>query len=125
MPRIRADTQPLQRGSSTQALFEPGGVDAVAGAIDIAAKHALVRLHQIRLRARDFARDRALKAPIAPQVAGIEGVADVRLDQLQPGFRPFPRVQRDGDIALQQRFQRAFEKTLGTAVRRIALSDER
>jgi hypothetical protein len=66
-----------------QALLQPDRVDAVAGAIDVAAEHALVRLHQVGLRRADGAGDGAREAPVAPQAAQVERIADVRLDQLQ------------------------------------------
>ena len=98
---------------------------AVARAVDVAAEQALVRLHQVEMRVRDRAADRAREAPVAPQAADVERIDDVRLEQLQLGLRPFARVERDGDVALEQRLQRAFDEALGAAEGRVALADDR
>ena len=49
----------------------------------------------------------------------------VRLDQREPRLRPLARVERDRDVALEQRLERALDEALGAAERRVALADDR
>ena len=119
------DQAPRQRRRVAQPLLEPDPVHAVAGAIDVAAQQPLVRLHQFRRLAGDAGANRAGEAPVAPQATDIGRVAQHRFDQLQPRLRPAPGVERDGDAALEQSFERALDEALGAAVGRVALADDR
>ena len=83
-----------------------------------------MRLHEIRAGRAKGTADGARESPVAPQAADEEGVADVRLDQLQVRLRPFARVKRDRDVALEQRLERGLEEALGAAIGRVALADE-
>ena len=105
--------------------IKPCGMHSVARAIDVAAKQALVRLHQFRRLFCDGTAHGAGEAPVAPQTADIERVAQHRLDKLEASVGPLPRIERNSDAALEQRFQCALDKTLGAAVRRIALPNDR
>src|ERR1019366_7397252 len=98
---------------------------AVARAIHIAAKQKLVRLHQFRRLFCDDTAYRASEAPVAPQTADIKRVAQHRFDKLEPGVGPLPRIERNGDAALEQRFQCGLDKTLGAAIRRVTLAHDR
>ncbi len=48
--------------------------------------------------------------------ADVERIADHRLDQLQARLRPRPRIQRNRDVALEQRFERPLGVALDGAV---------
>src|SRR5215470_20296341 len=98
---------------------------AVAGAKDVAAEQALVRLHEIQLRPPDLAAGGAREAPVAPQAAEVERIDDVRLHQLEVRLRPLARVQRDRYVALEQRFERALDEAFRPAVGRVALANDR
>ena len=80
---------------------------------------------EARLRAAHVAAHGAGETPVAPQRADVERVEHERLDQLQPRLRQRSRVQRNGDVALEQRLERA----LGDALRRsfgpVILADDR
>ncbi len=105
-------------------LFQPDGVDAVGGAVDVATEHALVRLDEAGLRLADEAAGGAREAPVAPEGAREERIAYRRLDELQAGSRPGPRVQRHRDVALEQCFERGLGDALDRAVGMESLPDD-
>src|SRR3982075_1609524 len=123
MVKTRLDPPAFKSRRITQPLVEPGSMHAVAGAIDVAAKQAFVRLHQLRRLRCDGPANRASEAPVAPQTADVKRVAQHRLDKLEPGVGPLPRIERNGDAALEQRFQCALDKTLAAAMGRVALAN--
>ena len=98
-----------------QALLQPHRVHAVAGAIDVAAEQPLVRFDEVGLRAARSPGMPSARSPIRAEAARVPRVADHGLDQLQLGLRPRARVERDRDVALEQRFERALEEALGAA----------
>ena len=61
--RRQRESKPRERGRALQALLEPHGVHAVAGAIDVAAEQALVRFDEVRLRPRRSRHDRRARSP--------------------------------------------------------------
>jgi hypothetical protein len=101
----------LERRRVGEPLVEVHGVDAVAGAEHVAARDALVRLHEVRLAAADRLAHAAREARVAPQPAEVERVDDVRLDQREARLGPLARVERDRHAALEQRLERALRRS--------------
>jgi len=69
------------------------------------------------VRAAHFPRHGAREAHVAPQAADVGGIDDVRLDQLEPRLGPLAGIERDRDVALEQRLERTLDETLGAAER--------
>ena len=124
---VRGAREPkaLGRRRVLRPLLESDRVDAVARAVDVAAEHRLVRFDEARHRPANRAARGVREAPVAPEPADVERIADHRFDQLQARLRPRPRIQRNGDVALEQRFERPFGSALDGAVRMVILPDDR
>ena len=69
--RIGGDRQPFGAPAGPHALGEPGAVHAVAGAEDVAARDALVRLHDVGPVARERRAHGAREARVAPDAADV------------------------------------------------------
>ena len=123
--RRQREAQPGEPRRALPALLLPHRMDAVARAVDVAAEETFVRFDQVGLGARDRAARRPREAPFAQQAARVPRVADDRLDQLELGLRPRPRVERDRDVALEQRLERALEEPFRAYGGRVTLADDR
>ena len=95
----------------------------VAGAIHITTGDAFVRLHQIEIFPRQRTTDTARKAPVAPDVADIERIADHRRDDAV--LFPSAGDEGNGDVVLLQCRQRMIDKTFRAAKRRVARAYQR
>src|SRR5258708_18019567 len=119
---IESDAEALERPCRGAAQLEPAPVHAVPGAIDVAARNALVRLHHVEGFAAPGSARRAGERPVAPQVADME-----RIDAQHAPRSPARGAARDeGDFgagALQRR-QGARDEALGAAIGVIALADD-
>ena len=122
--RIDPHAGAAKRPEMAQPLIEPGGVDAIAGAEDVAAEKTLVRLDEIDVGAAERLAHRACEACVAPQSADVKRIDDPRLHAFRTAPRPTARVKRDGDAARDQRRERLLEKSLGAAEGRVALADD-
>src|SRR5467141_725482 len=117
--RIQGNSNPLQNRGRAAPQVEPAAMHAVARAVDIAARDALVRLHDVEALAPPrLARD-ARERPVAPQVSDMEGI-DAQQAPRAPAFAA-ARDQRDfGPRALERR-QGAGDKPLGAPIGVVAL----
>ena len=78
--RIGGDRQPCGTPAAPHAFGEPRAVHAVAGAEDVAARDALVRLDDVRPIARERRAHGARETGVAPDAADVIGIADDGLD---------------------------------------------
>jgi len=74
--RIEGDAESAQRAEHASALGQPLAVNAIAGAVYVAAGDTLVRLNQVEILVCQRAADATGEAPVAPQAAEVKGVAD-------------------------------------------------
>ena len=86
--RIRRNRDSIRDAAGAQPFGEPRAVDAVAGAEDVAAGDALVRLHEIGTVASECVAHRPRKSRVAPDAADEIRVADDGLDLPRPFRRP-------------------------------------
>ena len=105
------------------AQLEPAAVHAVAGAVDVAAGDALVRLHQVEALAPPGARAR--RARTTSRATGCRRGTDRRAaTRRAPQPSALARDQRDLGARALERRQRARDEALGAAVGVVALAHE-
>src|SRR5439155_18670733 len=63
---IEREAEPAEGAERRAAVVQPLGVDPVAGAVDVAARYALVRLHEIKRPSGDFAAHCPRETPVPP-----------------------------------------------------------
>src|SRR5207237_7475409 len=71
---IERHADALGQTARLPADIEPAAMDTVARAIDVAARDALVRLHDVEARAPPRRGRRARKRPVAPEFADMEWI---------------------------------------------------
>src|SRR5512139_2455335 len=99
--------QTRQRAERAGAILEPLPMHAVAGAVDVAAREALMRLDEIETLARGRS---ARKAPVAPYAADMKRVAADRPHV--PAPLPVPRKDGDARALGCERVGRARDEAL-------------
>src|SRR5690349_22320567 len=114
--------QALEHAGNARAQFEPAPVHAVAGAIDVAAGNAFVRLHDVKALAPPGRARGAREGPVAPYLADVERVHAQHAARA-PAFR-LPRNQRHFGAGALERRQRARDETLGAAKCVVALAHD-
>src|SRR6266702_620266 len=115
---IEREPQAAKRTESGAPVLEPLGVHAVAGAVDVAAVDALVRLHEIERPTGDLAAHRAGEAPVAPKAADVERVA---ANQAPGGADPFASEDGYRHTLPAERAEGALDEALGAPVGAVAL----
>ena len=98
-------------------------MDAIAGAIDIAPRNALVGLHQVERTRGEQATHAACKARVTPEPAEVERIA---CDDVEWGVRPPPaRQQGHFEPFRLQHAGQALHVPFGAAERAVTLPKER
>src|SRR5207249_698957 len=120
--RIERDAQPLGDSRRGATQLEPASMHAVAGAVDVAARDALVRLHQIESVPPPGPARGLREGPVAPQVAEVEWV-DLQVLARAPALF-LSRQERDIDPGSFQRRKRPADEALRPAVGAVALPDD-
>src|SRR2546430_2969754 len=69
---IEREAEPAEGPERRAAVVQPLGVHPVAGAVDVATRDALVRLHQIKRPAGDLAAYGPPRAPVPPHPTDAE-----------------------------------------------------
>src|SRR5437879_7157093 len=92
---------------------------AVARAVDLAARDALVRLHDVEAAAPPGVARGARERPVAPQVSDLEGI-DAQQAPRAPAFAA-ARDQRDFRPRALERRQGAGNEPLGAPIRAVTL----
>ena len=90
---IERHAQALERPRGRAAQIEPAPMHAIARAVDLAARDALVRLHDVEAAAPPGVARGARERPVAPQVSDMKGV-DAQQAPRAPAFAA-ARDQRD------------------------------
>src|SRR3989442_3388558 len=72
---IEREPQAAKRPESGAPVLEPLGVHTVAGAVDVAAVDALVRLHEIERPTGGLAATPPGEAPVGPKAADVKRLA--------------------------------------------------
>src|SRR5947208_2481219 len=72
--RIQGDSNPFQYRGRALSQLEPAAMHAVARAVDVAARDALVRLHDVEALSSPRRARGARERPVAPQVSDMEGI---------------------------------------------------
>src|SRR5712691_4880959 len=117
--RIQGNSNSFQYRGRAAPQVEPAAMHAVAGAVDVAARDALVRLHDVEAHAPPRLARGACERPVAPQVADVKGI-DAQQAPRTPALAA-ARDQRDlGPRALERR-QGAGNKPLGAPIRAVTL----
>src|SRR2546428_806146 len=117
--RIQGNSNPFQYRSRALSQLEPAAMHAVARAVDVAARDALVRLHYVEALSSPRRGRGARERPVAPQVSDMEGI-DAQQAPRAPALAA-ARDQRDlGPRALERR-QGAGNKPLGAPIRPVTL----
>src|SRR2546425_1761141 len=117
--RIQGNSNPFQNRSRALSQLEPAAMHAVARAVDVAARDALVRLHYVEALSSPRRGRGARERPVAPQVSDMEGI-DAQQAPRAPALAA-ARDQRDfGSRALERR-QGAGNKPLGAPIRAVTL----
>src|SRR6266581_973291 len=97
---IERDAEPAESAERRAAVVQPLGVYAIPGAVNVAARDALVRLHEIKRPAGDFAAYRPREAPVAPHTTDVKRIAANHRARIagplacQHGHRDALRAQR-------------------------------
>src|ERR1051325_1104547 len=117
---IEDEAEPLDHAGNASAQLEPAAVHAVARAIDVAARNALVRLHDVEALAPPGRAGGARKRPVAPDLADMKRI-DAQHAPRAPAFR-LPRDQRHLGARALERRQRPFDEALCAAVSVVALA---
>src|SRR3954462_6014570 len=123
MVRTDGDAQALEDTRRACTQLEPAPVHAVAGAIDIAARDTLVRLHDVEPLAPPRGARGARKRPVAPHLADVEGI-NAQHAARAPALR-LARDQRHLGAGALERRQRPGDEALGAAIGRVALAHDR
>src|SRR5258706_8701816 len=96
---------------------------AVAGAVDVAAGNALVRLHDVEAFAPPRRARRARERPVAPEIADVEGIDGEGAARAPTGI--FSANQCYFRAASLERRHGAGDEALRSAVGVVFLSDDR
>src|SRR5256714_11325651 len=72
---IEREAEPAEGSERRAAVVQPLGVHPVARAVNVAARDALVRLHEIKRPAGDFAAHGPREAQVAPYATDVKGIA--------------------------------------------------
>ena len=110
--------------SLAQALLEPHLVHAVAAAIDVAAKQALVRLHQLGRfshRAAHRAGQSCGRATDRPMWNGLQTTGSINCRRVLGHCRVYSEMAMPRSSSASSA---AFDEALGAPVRRVALADD-
>src|SRR5262249_22936011 len=116
------DAEPGRGPERRAAVGQPLRVPAVAGAVDVAARDALVRLDQVEAAAPELGAHRPRETPVSPDATDMERVA---ADHATGVPYPLAREQGDRDALRVERVDRPLDETLGAAVRVVALPHQR
>ena len=106
------------------AQIQPGGMDAVAGAIDVAAGNALMALHQVEAAFGDQALHGARKAGIAPGPSQVERRQAQAVRAAGRLALPLPRDHGDIDTPGREGGDGTFDEALGAAEGRVLLAHD-
>src|SRR5712691_5633629 len=118
--RIQGNSDSFQYRSRALSQVEPAAMHAVASAVDVAARDALVRLHDVEALSSPRLARGARERPVAPEVADMKGI-DAQQAPRAPAFAA-ARDQRDvGPRALERR-QGAGNEPLGAPISVVALA---
>ena len=115
---IEREPEAAKRTESGAPVLEPLGVHAVAGAVDVAAVDALMRLHELERPTGDLAAHRTGEAPVAPEAADVERVA---ADQAPGVADPLACEHGDRHTLPAERAEGALDEALGASVGAVAL----
>src|SRR5690606_23979695 len=114
--------QARQRALPARTLYQPGGMHAITGTEDMAARNAFMTLYKVELAIRDERLHRLREAGIPPPPAEVGWIADAHIALLVA--IPFAGDQGQPDFMLLfQRLRGALDKTLGPPERVVALPD--
>ena len=114
--------EPRDRSGGARAVLEPLAMHAVAGAVDVAAGDALVRLHEVEALGGEPRAHGAREAAVAPQPSDVERID---LERARRGTRrPLARDDRHLRALLRERVQRTRDEPFRSAVRVVALPDD-
>ena len=101
---------------------EPLAMDAIAGAIDVATRNALVGLHQVERTRGEHAPHAACKARVTPEPAEVERIAR---DDVEWRVRSPPaRQQGHFEPVCLQHAGQALHVPFGAAERAVGLTEE-
>src|SRR3989475_6557258 len=91
--RVQGNSDSFQYRSRALSQLEPAAMHAVAGAVDVAARDALVRLYYVEALSSPRRARGARERPVAPQIADVKGI-DAQQAPRAPAFAA-ARDQRD------------------------------
>src|SRR5216683_1743806 len=120
--RIQGNSNSFQYRSRAAPQVEPAAMHAVTRAVDVAARDALVRLHDVEAHAPPGLARGARERPVAPQVADMKGI-DAQQAPRAPAFAA-ARDQRDVRPRALERRQGAGNEPLGAPIRVVALAHQ-
>src|SRR5258706_6546905 len=109
--RIQRHAQAFEERRCGSPQLEPAPMHAVAGAIDVAAGNALVRLHKVEARPPPRRASGAREGPVAPHLADVEGI-DLHYPPRAPAFS-LPADQGDFRTRPLERRHGACDEALG------------
>src|SRR5258708_7505679 len=118
--RIQGNSDSFQYRSRAAPQLEPAAMHAVAGAVDVATRDALVRLHDVEAHAPPGLARGACERPVAPQVADVKGI-DAQQAPRAPALAA-ARDQRDFRPRALERRQGARDEPLGAPIRVVTLA---
>src|SRR6266513_3025164 len=115
---IEREAEPAESSERRAAVVQPLGVHPVARAVNVAARDALVRLHEVKRPAGDFAAYRPREAPVAPYAADVKRIAANHRARITG---PLTRQHGHRDALLAERAARSFDESLRAPVSAVAL----
>src|SRR5256885_2649279 len=115
---IEREAEPAESSERRAAVVQPLGVHPVARAVNVAARDALVRLHEVKRQAGDFAAYGAREAPVAPYATDVKRIAANHRARITG---PLTRQHGHRDALLAERTARPFDESLRAPVSAVAL----
>src|SRR5437773_9097486 len=115
---IDREAEPAEGAERRAAVVQPLGVHPVARAVDVATRDALVRLHQVKRPAGDFAAYGPREAPVPPYATDVKRIAANHRARVAG---PFARQHGHRDSLRAERAARPFDKSFRAPVSAVAL----
>src|SRR2546430_9190994 len=115
---IEREAEPAESSERRAAGAQPLGVHPLARAVNVAARDALVRLHEVKRPAGDFAAYGAREAPVAPHAADVKRIAANHRARITG---PLTRQHGHRDALLAERAARPFDEAFRAPVSAVAL----
>src|SRR5712691_2904833 len=119
MIRIQGNSDSFQYRSRALSQLEPAAMHAVARAVEVASRDALVRLHDVEALSSPRRARGTRERPVAPQDCDMEGI-DAQQAPRAPAFAA-ARDQRELGPRPFERRQGAGNEPLGAPIRAVTL----